>query len=98
MSSIKELEREISRMKERNSRVEADKAWETSKTRKLIITAFTYLAVALYLQAIRVPVPWLNAIVPTAGFLLSTLTLPTFRRLWIAHSFRKDAIQDPKRA
>ena len=98
MATIKELEREIAKINERNSRVEADKAWETSKTRKLIITAFTYLAIALYMQAIRLPYPWLNAIVPTAGFLLSTLTLPTFKRLWISRSFRKDARMDQARA
>jgi hypothetical protein len=98
MATIKELEREIGKIRERNSRVESDKAWETSKTRKLIITVFTYLAIALYMQAIRLPDPWLNAIVPTAAFLLSTLTLPTFKRLWISRSFRKDAHMDQARA
>ncbi len=85
MSSVKELEKRVSALEERNRRVEGDKAWETSGTRKLIISAFTYLAIALYLDAINVPLPWLNAIVPTVGFLLSTLTLPFFRRLWLKH-------------
>ena len=89
MATMKELEREIREIKERNSRVEADKAWETSKTRKAIITIFTYLAVALYMQAIMLPDPWLNAIVPTAGFLLSTLTFPFFKRVWIRKAYEK---------
>jgi hypothetical protein len=83
MASLRELEREIREIKERNRKVEADKAWETSSARKLIISVFTYLAVAFYLQAINVPLPWLNAIVPTAAFLLSTLTLPFFKGLWL---------------
>ena len=28
------------------------------------------------------PDPWLNAIVPSIAFLLSTLTLPFFKKLW----------------
>ncbi|MBN2331098.1 MAG: hypothetical protein JXC85_04735 [Candidatus Aenigmarchaeota archaeon] len=87
MASIKELEKEIERIKGRNERVEQDKAWETSKTRKSIIALFTYLAIALYMQAINLPAPWLNAIVPTVGFLLSTLTLPLFRRLWADRAY-----------
>ena len=78
-----DFEKEIKELKERNKRVEADKAWETSWTRRLLIALFTYLAIALYLFAISVPLPWLNAIVPTTGFLLSTLTLPTFKKIWI---------------
>jgi sterol desaturase/sphingolipid hydroxylase (fatty acid hydroxylase superfamily) len=83
-----ELERRLRAIEERNRRVEADKAWETSRTRKAIISLFTYAAIALYLYAIEVPMPFLNAIVPTVGFLLSTLTLPFFKKLWIerAHS------------
>ena len=89
MSSLKEIEREIEQIKQRNMRVEADKAWETSSARKFILSVFTYLAVALYLLAIDVPMPWLNAIVPTAGFLLSTLMLPFFKRQWIARFYKK---------
>jgi len=71
------------KLKERNVRVEANKAWETSWTRRSLIAVFTYLSLGLYLWAIRIPWPWLNAIVPTVGFLLSTLTLPFFRRVWL---------------
>ena len=89
MSSIKELEREIREIKKRNDRVEADKAWETSKTRKSIIALFTYLSIALYLQSIDLPSPWLNAIVPTIGFLLSTLTFPYFKRIWAVRALKE---------
>ena len=87
MTTVKDLERQIQSLQERNKRVETDKAWETSKTRKTLIALFTYLAIAVYLWAIRVPDPWLNAVVPTVAFLLSVLTLPTFKKLWINKSY-----------
>jgi len=83
MATLRELEREVEKIKARNRSVESEKAWETSWTRRSIIAVFTYLSVALYLYAIRVPMPFLNAIVPTVGFLLSTLTMPFFRRMWL---------------
>lgn len=73
---------ELELIKERNKRVELDKAWETSFTRKLLIFIFTYLAVGVYLWAIDIPKPWLNAIVPAVAFVLSTLTMPFFKRVW----------------
>ena len=39
---------------ERNKRIEADKAWETSLTRRAIIAAFTYLVVGFYLNLLNV--------------------------------------------
>lgn len=82
MNSIEELEKRISEIEKRNSRVETDKAWETSWTRKILLAAFTYTSIALYFYIISIPNPLLNAVVPTIGFLLSTLTLPFFRQVW----------------
>ena len=76
------LEERIRKIEERNQRVELDKAWEVSWTRRIIVAIFTYLTLGLYLRAINVGRPWQNAIVPTIGFLLSTLTLPWFRKIW----------------
>ena len=67
----------------RNLRVEDDKAWETSYTRRGLLIIFTYVAISLYLVSIHVERPWMNAIVPSVGFLLSTLTLPFFKRWWL---------------
>jgi len=83
MTEIEELKKEIVDIKKRNFSVEADKAWETSTTRKALIAAFTYIAISIYMWAIDISRPWLNAIVPTVGFLLSTLTLQYFKVLWI---------------
>ena len=78
-----DLNREVQKLKERNVRVEIDKAWERSYTRRGLLIFFTYLAIGLYLDAIGVLHPWLNAIVPAVGFMLSTLTMPFFRKLWM---------------
>ena len=77
-----DLEKRISAIEDRNRKVEQDKKWETSYTRRMLLIIFTYIAISLYLNAINVNNPWLNAIVPSIGFWLSTLTLPFFRKLW----------------
>ena len=82
MTSINDLEKEILAIKARNKKVEMDKAWETSWTRKFLLMTFTYLGIGFYLRAINIDKPWLNAIVPSIGFLLSTLTLPFFKKIW----------------
>lgn len=79
---MQNLEERIKEIEERNRRVELDKAWETSWFRRILLMIFTYLAIGLYMNAIKVPNPWLNAIIPSIGFLLSTLTLPFFKKLW----------------
>lgn len=89
MKSTEELENRILKIEERNKKVEIDKAWETSFLRRLLLISFTYISVSLYLQAIKVDKPWVNAIVPALGFYLSTLTLPFFRDLWQKYFHRK---------
>ncbi len=83
MDRIEKLEEEIQLIKKRNTSVELDKQWETSWTRRGLIALFTYLAISLYMLAINIDRPFLNAIVPTVGFMLSTLTLPWFKKMWI---------------
>ena len=39
---LKNLEKEIENIKERNKKVELDKSWETSWTRKICIMILTY--------------------------------------------------------
>lgn len=81
--TVEELEKRVNDIEGRNKRVEDDKAWETSYTRRALLIVFTYLAIALYLWVIGVADPWRNAVVPSVGFLLSTLTLPFFKNLWL---------------
>lgn len=89
MKNLNNLEARIKRIEARNNLVELDKAWETSYTRKFILIIFTYLAIGLYLDAIGVPKPWLNSIVPSLGFLLSTLSLPFFKKVWSEYMWNK---------
>ncbi len=83
MASLNELEKRIIDIERRNKEVEQDKSWETSIARRLLLIIFTYLSIGLYMWAIDVKSPWLNAVVPSLGFLLSTLTLPFFKKIWI---------------
>lgn len=86
--TIEQLEREIIAIKQRNKRVELEKAWEKSLTRRTILMFSTYIAIGLYLTVIQVQRPWINAIVPTVGFFLSTLTLPFFKNVWEKYLYK----------
>ena len=83
MINSETLEKRIEDIEKRNERVEADKVWETSWTRRILLIGFTYLAIGIYLWVIDVSRPWFNAIVPAVAFMLSTLTLPYFKRFWL---------------
>ena len=50
---LKDLEKEIENIKERNKKVELDKSWETSWTRKVCIMILTYIVVIIYSYVIR---------------------------------------------
>lgn len=89
MAPTSKLEKRVKGIEERNKRVEADKSWETSYARRILLFIFTYLAIGLYLNVINISQPWLNAIVPAVGFMLSTLTLPFFKRLWLKYAYKK---------
>ena len=79
------LEERIGKLEARNQRVEADKAWETSWTRKLSIIVLTYITVVVYLKFVVHIDPWINAVVPVLGFTLSTLTVSVVKKWWISH-------------
>ncbi len=80
---------ELELIKQRNRRVEADKAWELSFTRRGIIAVATYFVVVLFLYLISAPQPWLTAFVPVLGYIFSTLTLSFFKKRWIKHYHEK---------
>ena len=79
----KDIEKEIKQIKTRNARVELDKKWETSWTRKLCICALTYIVVVIYSITIQqVSNVFLSSLVPVIGFTLSTLSLGFVRNIW----------------
>lgn len=80
---MKDLEKEIEKIKERNKKVEKDKAWETSFMRKASIAILTYIVVVIYSYLIKsVSNIFLSSLVPVMGFLLSTLSLKVIRNIW----------------
>lgn len=80
MATLEELQLEIEKIKKRNQRVEADKAWETSWTRKIIILLLTYIVIVVFFFFAQLPKPFINAVVPAIAFVLSTLTVPLFKK------------------
>ena len=89
MNKLKALEEKVKKIELRNKKVELDKTWEISYTRRVLLMLFTYLTIGFYLQAINIVHPWLNSIVPTIAFMLSTLTLPLFKKSWIKYFYNK---------
>jgi len=82
---VEVLERGLVELHQRNQLVEADKAWETSLSRKVLISTLTYLFTALIFWLISIPYPFANALVPLTGYAVSTLTIPWGKRLWQMH-------------
>ena len=80
MASLDELERRIASVEERNRRVELDKSWETSLSRKIVVAILTYFVVVLFFIFAGLPNPLYASIVPTIAYLVSTLTLPFFKK------------------
>lgn len=83
MKSRDDLLERIEKLESRNKRVEADKAWEVSWTRKISIMALTYLVIVSYLHFVVKVEPWINAVVPVVGFFLSTLTIGLLKKIWM---------------
>lgn len=80
---IEELKKDIEEIKERNVRVETDKAWETSWCRRIIICILTYGIVLLYSYLIsKTSSIFLSSLVPVIGFTLSSLSLKFVRKVW----------------
>lgn len=82
--NIKELEKRINDIENRNKRVEGDKAWETSTLRKVLILILTYIFAVLYLKIADTTNPFLGAVVPCVGFFLSTQTLNIIKKKWLS--------------
>lgn len=78
-----DIEQRIQNIEERNVRVEADKAWETSAVRISSIMLATYVIACGVLAVIGNSNPFRNAWIPVVGYFLSTQSLPFLKRSWI---------------
>jgi hypothetical protein len=79
------LESRIQAIEERNARVESDKGWEVSWTRRITLMILTYITACLFLTAtgadhMRALLP---AFVPSLAYLASTLSIPPLKRWWL---------------
>ncbi|MFA6038929.1 MAG: hypothetical protein WCV62_03315 [Candidatus Peribacteraceae bacterium] len=73
----------IQNILQRNARVELEKAWEVSWTRRLTIGFLTYIVASCFLWQLGIALPFLQALVPTGGYVLSTLSLPWIKKAWM---------------
>jgi hypothetical protein len=85
------LEQELELIKQRNARVEADKAWELSRARIGSICLITYVVASVLLYVIGTERFWLGALVPTLGFFLSAQSLAVVKGWWINSQYRRKA-------
>lgn len=86
---INNIEEEIKTIHERNARVEMEKAWETSWFRKLAISLLTYIVIVIFFIYSRIQRPFINAVVPTIGFILSGLSLSFLKKVWLKYFYKK---------
>ena len=86
---MESLEQRVERIEARNAAVEGDKAWEVSNARKILIAVFTFFIIGFYLQAVGVHEAWTHALVGTLGFMVSTLSMPFFRRAWVRYIWKR---------
>ena len=85
MNQIEYIEHEIEKIKARNQKVELDKARETSLARKFAIAVLTYVVIVIFFTIAQLGNPFINAIVPTIGFLLSTVSFDLLKKRRIKH-------------
>jgi hypothetical protein len=75
------VENELAAIRNRNYRVESNKAWEKSRVRLFSITGITYVTMVLVFLVLDSSRPFVDALVPTTGFFLSNLSLSFLRAL-----------------
>lgn len=77
------IEERLNKIEERNRKVELDKAWETSLMRIIFVSLITYIAAFFVIYSMGVSRPYLNALIPVLGFILSTQSIPVIKKYWI---------------
>lgn len=83
MDELAKLQKDVEAIKLRNNRVEKEKAWETSWVRRISVIVVTYLVMSLIFSVILVDRPFINAIIPTMGYFLSTFSIGLLKDWWM---------------
>ena len=78
-----ELHQELEKIKERNRRVEADKAWEVSTFRAVLIGVLTFVFTYLILFTVEQENALFGGLLAGLGFFISTLSIPIVKRWWL---------------
>jgi len=55
-----------------------------------VIAVLTYLVIVLFMYSFGIEMPWVNAIVPTMGFVISTLTIGALKGFWIKRIYKRN--------
>ena len=75
------LEERINKIEERNKKVELNKSWETSQTRRICIMILTYIVVIFYSHLNnKINNIFLSFLAPVIGLTLSTASLNIIRK------------------
>jgi len=83
IEKIEKLEKDIEEINIRNKRVETDKAWETSLTRKIFIAISTYLLIFLFMVMLGIDKPFISSLIPAVAYLISTASLEKIKSNWL---------------
>ena len=86
---LNELNKEVTKIQERNKKVELDKAWETSLFRRLFLASLTYVAVLIFLFVIKAPEPYFAALIPALAYLTQQYSLPFLKNHWEKSFYKK---------
>lgn len=78
------LQKQVDALKRRNFEKDRGKEFESSYTRVIFLMIITYCTLCAYMAfVLKTGNPFLDAIVPTVGFNISTWSLPYIKELWI---------------
>ncbi len=80
---MENLEERVSKIEERNRKVELDKKWEGSLVLIFSVSVITYIVAVIALCTIKAPKPYLNSLIPVIGFILSTQSIPFIKKIWM---------------
>ena len=75
-------------IEKRNSRVEAEKAWEVSIFRIASIMCLTYVIAYGAFIVIGNDNPLRNSLIPVIGYFLSTQSLPILKKWWVEKCYK----------
>jgi hypothetical protein len=80
---VENLKLEVEKIKERNRRVETDKAWEKSKTRSLFIALSSFVIIYIVMRQVNADHPLANALLASLAYYLSTLSYGILKSWWL---------------